>query len=331
MKKSKLKNKKKNDVYITDWFREVSMIAQQMKKSTLSILKDMIVCKKKYKASIDDYFRFEMYRLNKFERQTILTEGLNNDYIIKYNDPKYIEIFINKVKFYQRFASYMKREWANIEEKNKFALFCVNHREAIVKPMISKNGEKVEKIKVSDYKLKELYEKLSENNQTIIEELIIQDEKLAKFHPNSVNTIKVTTLLGTIVSAYLKVGTEKRLTDSYEQNGLITPIDIEKGIVIAPFTNKKKEQFDNHPTTEELVKDFSIPKWKEIKKICEELVLEVPQIGYASWDFAIGKEEIILIKGDAYPKHNLYGLPAFCEKNRGLLPAYREAEERVLE
>ena len=101
MKKSKLKNKKKNDVYITDWFREVSMIAQKMKKSTLSILKDMIVCKKKYKASIDDYFRFEMYRLNKFERQTILTEGLNNDYIIKYNDPKYIEIFINKVYNFQ--------------------------------------------------------------------------------------------------------------------------------------------------------------------------------------------------------------------------------------
>lgn len=331
MKKASIKKEKKNDIYFSDRLRDISLIAHQMKKGTLFIIKDIISCKKKYKASIDDYFKFEMYRLNKHERKTILTKGLNNDYVMKYNDIKYIDIFIKKEKFYQKFSEYIKREWVNIEEKNKFALFCVNHRESIVKPNISQNGENIESITVSDYKLKELYEKLIAKNQTIIEEKIEQAKEMNSLHPKSVNTIRITTLLGSIVSAYLKIGNNNNITDSYCHEGLIAPIDIESGIITSPATNKKNEQFDIHPITEEKIIGFKIPKWKELKKICEELVLEVPQIGYVSWDFAISTNDIILIKGNAYPEYDLYGLPSFCNQNIGLLPAYKQAEERKYE
>lgn len=328
MKKANIKKKKTNNVYLLDQLQEINMIAHKMKKSTIFILKDILECRVKYKADLEDYMRFEMYRLNKYERKTIVTQGINNDYIVKYNDPKYLEIFQNKGKFNQTFQNYINREWCEIKEKNKFAIFCLNHKKAIVKPVNSMNGEKIEKINISDYKLKELYEKLIEQKQTLIEEPIVQNNEMNKLNSSSINTICITTLLGSIVSAYLKIGTEKNITDSFHVGGIIAPIDLETGIVNAPAINKIREQFENHPETKENIIDFAIPRWKELQKECEELALEVPQVGYVSWSFAIGKEKIYLVKGNAFPEHNLYGLPENSKNNVGLLPTYKQAEER---
>lgn len=327
------KIRKKNEKYLIDQFHELNLISHQMKKSLLFILKDFLTCKIKQKASLEDYLIFKMYQLNKYERKTIITRGVNNELVLKYNDPKYVHTFQNKVKLYQTFSKYINRTWIEIgtTSKNDFALYCLNHREIIVKPSVKKRNEKVEKITISEYKLKELYEEIVEKNQTLIEEIIIQNKELSKLHKESINSVEVITLLGKTVAAYLKIGNNKNKVDSFEEGGLIAPIDIETGIVSGYCVDKEQNIYEKHPLTKTMILGFKIPLWEEIKKTCEEMALEIPQIGYASWTIAVGEEKLFLLDAKDYPDHTLYSLENIEKNNIGLLKIFREVEERKYE
>ncbi len=324
-----MKRRKKENI---NFFYEMSQIAQEMKKNTFTIILDYYLCKLKYKANIEDYLIFEMYKLNKYERKTIITQGINNSYILKYNDPKYIHSFENKAKFNKTFSKYINRTWLELKEtnKNEFAIFCIDHKEVITKPVNNQNGSKINKLKVADYKLKELYEELIQNNQTLIEEVVKQCDKLSKLHPNSINTIRVITLLGNIIAAYIKIGNKNNVVDSFEREGLIATIDLKTGKVNNPAINKMKEIFENHPITNEKILNFQIPYWKKLKKVCEEVALEIPQVGYVAWDFYLNDEECYLMEGDAFPDNLIYGYTTY-QKNVGLLPIFKKAEEREIE
>ncbi len=75
--------------------KKINEVHKKSKKPRLFIFIDMIVCGFKYQAGYMDYWLFEMYNLNRKERKTILTRGMNNYLIKKYNDPNYIHIFEN--------------------------------------------------------------------------------------------------------------------------------------------------------------------------------------------------------------------------------------------
>lgn len=319
---------KKNKLNI---LKEMKYISKKMNKKKSLIVSDMIVCKLKYQASFQDYFRFEMFRLNKYERKTIITTGINKEFILKYNNPKYIDTFQNRSEFYKTFSKYINRDWLEIKEnkKNEFAIFCLNHSEIFVKTLNAESN--VNKVKVSDYKLKELYEELIENKQFLIEEVIKPHKKISKIYPYCVSTVRVTTLLGQVVDAYFKIGSTNNITDSFEQGGLIVPIDITDGKIKLPAINQKRKIYKQHPITEKDIIGFEMPHWQEVKKECEEAALEIPQVGYVSWDIAIGQDAHHMLEASAFPKHDLYGLPKYQNNNVGLLPVFKKAEEREIE
>ena len=320
-----MKKKKKFKLSIIKEMNNIS------KKTKSLILWDMIICKIKYQASFRDYILFEMYRLNKYERKTIITTGINKEFILKYNDQKYLHVFQNKMEFYKTFSKYINRDWLEIKEnkKNEFAIFCLNHSDIFVKSV--SNNSNVDKFQVSDYKLKELYEELIENKQLLIEEVIKPHKKIAKIYPNCINTVRITTLLGQVVDAYFKIGKENNITDSFDEGGLIAPIDIVDGKIKLPAIDQKRNTYKQHPKTGRDIVGFEIPRWKEIRKECEEAALEIPQVGYVSWDIMIGEDSNYMLQGSAQPKHDLYGLPEYQNNNVGLLPAFKKAEERKIE
>lgn len=240
-------------------FKIIGEISERTKKRKISLFFDILYCCLRYKASFKDYDLFDMVSLTNFERKTILTKGINNDFIKKYNNPKYVRNFNNMI-FKSTFEKYLKMEKLELKQCKTLTEIC----------------------------------------------------------PNSLNTILVVMLLGQVVVAYIKVGEEK----------LMAPIDIETGIITHPLCDKKKNVYKHHPNSKKEVVGVQIPNWDKVLLLSEQIALEVPTIGYASFEMAIEENKCYLINGSVCPNHNYYGLAPHRNNNIGVLPLFKKKEER---
>lgn len=316
-----------------NFFKTLNDIYKKTQKNKIILFFDMIYCGIKYQAGYMDYALFEIYNMNKHERKTVITRGINNEFMTKYNDPKYLHLFHNKVEFNKTFQNYINRDWLEINGKNKkaFSEFVKKHPQIIAKPTSAQCGKDIKKIDTTEYKLKDLYDELIENGQTLIEEIAVQCEEINRLHPDSINTLRIVTLLGNVVAAYLRIGNNHNEVDNFNHGGMVVPIDLESGKIIYPAIDKEGNLYEEHPLTKEPIVGLQIPKWEEVKKICEEAALEIPQIGYVGWDVCVGKEKCFFIEGNEFPGHDIYGLPPHRKNNIGLLPVFRASEERKYE
>ncbi len=333
MKKIKYLFKRIISMNYKGFFQIIKEVHEKTNKNSILIFLDIVYCGLRYQAGYIDYNLYEMYRMNKFERKTIITRGINNEYIKKYNNPNFIKYFTKKTEFNKVFSKYLNRDWLELTGNNlkEFKKFCKNHEIIVVKPDSESCGKGVELKKTKDYKLDKLYEELIANNQILVEEQAIQCDTLSRLHPESINTVRVVTLLGTVVVAFLRIGNNHNHVDNFNHEGLVAPIDIQDGIIKYPAIDKKKNLYEKHPLTNKEIINLKIPKWEEIKKLCENAALEIPEVGYIGWDVCVGKDKCFFIEGNEFPGHDLYQLPAHRDNNIGLLPKFKQAEERKVE
>lgn len=333
MKKIKYLMKRILGMNYHDFFKTIEEVHKKTKKGKLFIFFDVIYCGIKYQAGYIDYNLFEMYKMNKFERSTIITRGINNEFIKKYNNPKYMKFFNSKLEFNKVFDKYLNREWLELNGNNvkEFKKFCSKHDRIVVKPDSASCGKGVEIIDINGKDLKKLYQELIENGQVLVEEVAVQCKKLSDLHPESINTVRVVTLLGSVVVAFLRIGNNHNHVDNFNHEGLVAPIDIETGKINYQALDKQKRLYTNHPITNKSIVGLTIPKWKKIKELCENASLEIPEVGYVGWDVCVGKDDCFFIEGNEFPGHDLYQLPPHRDSNIGLLPLFKKAEERKIE
>ena len=313
------------------FFRTISDIHLKTKRSRLLIFIDIIYCGLKYQAGYIDYELFEMYKMNKYQRKTVITRGINNEIIRKYNDPKAMKIFADKIKFNEVFNKYLKREWLEITKDNydEFNNFCKKHYMFIAKPTKECCGKGVEIVNTNGKNLKKVHDMLYKTNHFLVEELVKQNRILNELHPDSINTIRVVTLRGIVVASLLRIGNNYNHVDNFNHEGLCVPIELESGKIVYEAIDKKGNLYKKHPLTNKDIQGLKIPKWKEVKKFCEKAALEIPEVGYIGWDVSITKDnDICFIEANEFPGHDLYGLPPHRKNNIGLLPKFKEAMER---
>lgn len=332
MKKIKYLFKRICSMSFNRLFETVNDVHRKTGKNKLLILLDIIYCGLKYQAGYVDYNLFEMYNMNKYERSTVITRGINNEIIKKYNDPEYMKIFNDKIKFNKKFDKYLKRDWLELTGQNlkEFKKFCEKHQQFIAKPTKESCGKGVEIIDVKNQNIEELYNSLLNGSQILIEEIAQQCKKINDLHPSSINTIRVVTLKGMVVTALLRIGNNNNHVDNFNHEGLCVPIDIEDGIIKYKAIDKKGNLYEKHPITNKDIIGFKIPKWQEVKKICEQASLEIPQVGYIGWDVCVTPNDVCFIEANEFPGHDLYGLPPHRTNNIGLLPKFKEAMEKEI-
>ena len=314
-----------------EMFQTTVDIAEKTNKSKIKVFLDIIYCGLKYQAGYTDYKLFAMYELNKKQRKTIITRGINNELIKKYNNPKYIKYFSNKIDFNMKFNKYLKRDWLELEPDEEslalFKSFAYKHYQIVAKTLSISCGEGVEIISVNRRNSKEVFDKLISTNRTLVEEVAKECEELKKLHPSSLNTIRVITLNKEIVAAFLKIGNNNNVVDNFNFDGLVVPINISTGIVDYLAINKEGELFKEHPLTHEQILWVTIPKWKQVKSFIAKVCEVVPEVKYVGWDVAIDKEPY-LIKGNYFPEHVLYQLPPHRTDGIGLLPTFKKVIEK---
>ena len=95
-------------------FEKIDEVHKKSGKCKLFIFFDMVYCGLVYQAGYMDYALFEMYNLNRAQRKTIVTRGINNGFIKRFNDPKYMPEIENKLSFAKNFSEFMHRDWLDI-------------------------------------------------------------------------------------------------------------------------------------------------------------------------------------------------------------------------
>ena len=308
-------------------FQTIDLVNKKTNKSKISIFFDIINCGIKYQAGYVDYNLYEMYKMNKDERKTVVTRGINNEIIKKYNDMTYAYKFEDKALFNNLFNKYLNREWIYIKESSieDFKKYLKGKKEVIVKPLSLSCGKGVEKIVVKDHNPEELYNHLMQTDQTLVEDVAIQNKVLSDLYPHSVNTLRIVTLNKVVVAALLRIGNKGNVVDNFNHDGMVTTVDIKTGEIKYPAIDKVGNVYEVHPETNVKIVGIKIPMWNEVKKLCIEACDIVPELGYVGWDVCLGEEKPFLIEGNDFPGHDLYQLPVHRKDNYGLLPEFEKA------
>lgn len=308
-------------------FKTVKTISVKTNKKFVVILFDVIFCGIKYQAGYHDYLQFEFYNLNAAQRKTYITGGINNKIVKKFNDKKEWYKLENKAVFHQLFKKFTKRDCLVIDNNLKeFEIFLKRHKVIIAKPIDGIGGKGILKITYnSKTNINELYDKLIKNDQLLIEECVVQHDKLSELYKQSVNTMRIYTFIENgnahFLQAVLKIGNDG-IVDNFASGGMYTVLS-EKGKVIYNAIDKDDNIIEFHPKTNKKIKGFQVPMFDEAVSLVCDAAKIVPKIGYVGWDVAISKEGPLIIEGNCYPSA-FQIKPSLNPEKIGALPKYNE-------
>ena len=146
---------------------------------------------------------------------------------------------------------------------------------------------------VSSAYIKEKYK----NHSVIFEKQIIQHSEMAKFNPDTVNTIRVLTYKNKIIAATARFGGKGCFVDNLAKGGLAVNVDLESGRM--GEWGMRKYGFEHcveHPDTQEKFSGQVVPMWDEAKAIVECCMRYLPYYGSVGFDVAISKDGPLIVE-----------------------------------
>ncbi len=292
---------------------------------------DMVMCGALYGAGYIDYDEFEFNLLNRKQRKTYLTAELNNRIVKKYNAPNYRYLFKDKIEFNRLFKDYIKRDFLSIRDNDatvkEFKAFSLKHKKIVAKAVDAMHGLGIDFYDVDETtNFEELYNKLRENKQYLIEECIVQHSEMAKLYKGSVNSLRVITFLTddgkvVILRAVLKIGNKEGI-DNCRNGGMYTFLD-DNGVVLLPAFDENNNIYEKHPKSGTEIVGFKVPYYKEIQELVSKAGKVVPEIRYVGWDIAITEKGPIIIEGNEYS--GIFQMKASMNPTKiGDLPRFRK-------
>ena len=192
----------------------------------------------------------------------------------------------------------------------EFKKFVQEHKNIILKPINLQCGKNIEKINITkETNIEELYEECKNKGQLLIEECIIQHDKLNELFKNSVNTLRIVTAIKngktTIMFRSIRIGNGDNVVDNFNHGGMYSVIN-QYGIINKPAIDKKSNIYKIHPSTGTKIEGFEIPYFDEAINLCIEASKVVPQVGLVGWDVAITPNGPILVEGNNFPGYDIY-------------------------
>jgi len=312
--------------------RTVGKIHKKSGKSRLVLFIDMVYCGFRYGTGYKDYDLNEWWTLNREQRSTYLTRGINNSIIARYNDSKSYYILDNKVEFNRFFADTLDRQWIDLTHasKKEFAIFLTKVDAVLAKPIDATCGEGCVKCDKADFADPDaLYDRLVASGSTLVEEYIVQHSELSHLYPHSVNTLRIVSIVDNdgephILFAFLRIGQGGRVVDNLNSGGMAAPIDLEKGQISNVAFDKDYHYFDTHPDTKVPLIGYPIPRWEEAVALVLNAARRIPQLRYVGWDVAVTENGVVFVEGNQHPGHDFLQMPPHTPNKIGMLPRYRQ-------
>lgn len=271
------------------------------------ILFDIILSHLKYGASKLDYFEFNFYEKSQNERKKFINEGHRSKFYKQFNNQSYIEIFRQKHETYKIFEKFYGRKLIypkEMQDYNRFLRLCSKNKTLIVKPNNTSRGVRIRKANIdgNEKTLKVLWNECVDE-KLVLEEVIVAHKEIRDFHPYSLNTFRIATVLTKndvkIMAAVFRMGNNKSIVDNHASGGIIAAVDINTGVVYTNGIDIYNNPFIFHPVSKKQIVGFKVPFWEGCKNLIIEVAKVIPEIRYVGWDVALTeKNEWVLIEGN---------------------------------
>lgn len=291
-----------------DYF--ASQIARQNNKSKNYVKFKMILSFLRYGTSYTDYMKGNYINLSSKEKKDFINDRNYRKLISYLNDENYQDIFLDKIKFNDKFKKYLGRNYLDLRNCSvlEFEKFLDGKKSVFAKKHNSCGGDGVKKIVINkELDINKLYKTLLENKQYLIEETIVQHDYLNKISPTVVNNIRLVTLLKDgevhLIANTVRLNTGSEEVISCED--IFATLD-ENGNLLGNVVDADFNIYKEHPLTKFKFEKVKIPYIAEAIKMVKKAALIVPEIRYIGWDVAITPEGPVIIEGNFYPSYGLF-------------------------
>ncbi|MBP5261490.1 MAG: hypothetical protein J6Z43_05105, partial [Clostridiales bacterium] len=99
-------------------FKVIDKCHNKCGRNKVSLFFDCVFTGLIYGAGYMDFYQFRMYDMNAAEKKTVITRGVNNSIVRKYNDKASVYKFDDKLTFNKVFNDYLNRDWMELTGGN---------------------------------------------------------------------------------------------------------------------------------------------------------------------------------------------------------------------
>lgn len=270
---------------------------------------DMEATRRLLKFTPGEYICFDFAKRNLENRREFVSGKNKTEIIRKLNTPAASDIFNSKYDSYINLKPFYKREMEmiyGVDDIKKFKAFLKKHPVCVKKDNYESMGKGVQLIRTdknTDYE--ELLKSLAGRTDIIIlEELIEPHETIRYLNPDSVNTVRIVTLVKdgvvTIEDSFMKVGRSGSFVDNGGSGGIFVHVDKDTGEFDSPGIIETGVRFVNHPDHGYPFQEYALKDWNQAIEIAKKAALVVEGAGYIGWDFTLNsKGEWVIVEGNA--------------------------------
>ena len=288
------KNKKKEIINFCDEYYQCITDAQKV-----WIEKDMRHWYLKRNISPTQYWEQSFDKLSTTAKKSMLPKSEIFSFDKKYNPRADVHIVGNKYECYERFKEYYGRECMLVNDPSKpgqeFDDFCARKKKFIIKPLFNYSGVGVEVFTYGESKIPDY--------PFIAEEMIKQSDALAKFHPQSVNTLRINTIRCkdsvVIWQSILRYGRSGNVVDNAHFGGCFSVIDDDGNAIAAG--DVKRHKYSVHPDTGVPLTGFKVPDWEKACELVRNLATKVGGLRFIGWDLAHTDNGWIIVEANTQP------------------------------
>ena len=246
--------------------------------------------------------------MNADGRNTYITDKNRYEYHKRLSSQEAMDLFMDKAETYRLFHDYYSRDVILVrgkEDLETFRSFIEKHRTIIIKPQRSSGGRRI-RIAAADTKVasEKLFSEIMKQKGAVCEQLIRQSESMASLHPESVNTVRITTIrtpLGVhMLYPLLRVGSGNSVVDNAMSGGLFALVDPESGVISSRAKDEKGNTYIRHPDTGICFPGFQLPDWQDALILTKKLTNIRQDAGYVGWDLAHTQNGWVMVEGNSH-------------------------------
>ncbi|MTI96700.1 MAG: hypothetical protein FH749_14710 [Firmicutes bacterium] len=175
----------------------------------------------------------------------------------------------------------------------------------VLKPLGGLKGQQIMVLRAGEQLTPEQKQSLLAGAGFLVEEHLQNVPELAQINPDSLNTCRVVTFLGSdgqvqILFATARFGRKGQNTDNWSAGGIAAGVDVNSGrlgpgLLLPQFGGGWHQR---HPDSGICFTETVIPDWQAVRELAEKAALSLPWCRAIGWDIAVTPGGAVLVEGN---------------------------------